>query len=140
MQPNPSYGQAGAPPLPPGASPDEAYARQFVWSRRKGASVDAAHAAAAAAVGGRSTDHRKELCYWFQWAADEGVDDSIRFDVAQAAAKSIALGMTRMQALDVALAYASGDRGVRVGRRQTDSSRILGSCTSSSRPWSWAWR
>jgi hypothetical protein len=107
---------AAAPPvIPAGASPAETYARWFVSARHQGASVDQGRVVATNATGLKISRKLKELCYWYEWAADQGVADERRLEVASAGAMSMERGMDLLQAAGVALAYSRGDRTVRLG-------------------------
>jgi hypothetical protein len=127
-----------APTIPLGSGPDSIYARWFVWARQLGHREEVSHLAAAAALQagarnedplsaaeatlrspGRSTpsvpDRLRELCYWYQWAVEEKLTEPNAMETASAAARSVALGMTRLEAADVAIAYSRGDRSVQIG-------------------------
>jgi len=132
-----------APTIPQGSGPDSIYARWFVWARQLGHGEDTSHLAAAAALRagrlsedplsaaestlrspGRSApsvpDRLRELCYWYQWAVEEKLTEPNGMETAMAAARSVALGMTRIEAADVAIAYSRGDRTVQIGLSAVD--------------------
>jgi hypothetical protein len=125
-----------APVHTPGTSADRRYVDWFLWFRE---GLDDKHlhgavmaamaaedmgadpvAAAHEAVRSGETRYAKpslrhqELCNWYVWAIDRKLQPDRALEVAHAAAVSVARGMSRTQALDVAMAYERGEH-VRLG-------------------------